>query len=81
MALCHYFLVSWNRKNYGACMIHGHCHGRVDDYNIKTGDLRVDVGIDGKLARECGGFIPLKLIEIIRKHKKGLEQEILVKLL
>jgi calcineurin-like phosphoesterase family protein len=60
LALCHYPLVSWNRKNYGACMVHGHCHGRVDEYNVKTGDLRVDVGIDGKLARECGGFISLE---------------------
>ena len=60
LALCHYPLVSWNRKNYGACMVHGHCHGRVDEYNVKTGDLRADVGIDGKLARECGGFISLE---------------------
>ena len=60
LALCHYPLVSWNRKNYGACMVHGHCHGRVDDYNVKTGDLRVDVGIDGKLARENEGFILLE---------------------
>jgi calcineurin-like phosphoesterase family protein len=60
LALCHYPLVSWNRKNYGACMVHGHCHGRIDDFNAKTGDLRVDVGIDGKLARECGGFISME---------------------
>jgi calcineurin-like phosphoesterase family protein len=60
LALCHYPLVSWNRKNDGACMVHGHCHGRVDEYNVKTGDLRVDVGIDSKLARECGGFVPLE---------------------
>ncbi|MDR0815593.1 MAG: metallophosphoesterase, partial [Bacteroidales bacterium] len=50
LALCHYPLVSWNRKNFGACMVHGHCHGRIDEYNAKTGDLRVDVGIDGRLA-------------------------------
>lgn len=28
----------------GACMVHGHCHGRVDEYNVKTGNMRVDVG-------------------------------------
>jgi len=60
VSLCHYPLVSWNRKNYGACMVHGHCHGRIDEYNRSTGDLRVDVGIDGTLARECGGFISLE---------------------
>ncbi|GHT66459.1 hypothetical protein AGMMS50239_27950 [Bacteroidia bacterium] len=26
--------------------------GGIDDFNVKTGDLRVDVGIDGMLARE-----------------------------
>jgi hypothetical protein len=41
-------------------MVHGHCHGRIDDFNAKTGDLRVDAGIDSKLARESGGFIPLE---------------------
>jgi hypothetical protein len=41
-------------------MVHGHCHGNIDDYNLRSGDLRVDVGIDGKLARECGGLIPLE---------------------
>ncbi len=65
LALCHYPLVSWSRKNYGACMVHRHCHGRIDKYNRETGDLRVDVGIDGMLARECGGFISL---EELYKH-------------
>ncbi len=60
LALCHYPLLSWSRKNYGACMVHGHCHGRIDELNAKAGELRVDVGIDGLLARECGGFVPLE---------------------
>ena len=47
-------------KNYGACMGHGHYHSNIDEYNLRTSDLRVDVGIDGKLARECGGIIPLE---------------------
>jgi len=72
LALCHYPLVSWNRKNYGACMVHGHCHGNIDEYNVKAGDLRVDVGIDGKLARECGGFISLeKLYEYFWNIAQG----------
>jgi len=65
IALCHYPLVSWSRKNYGACMVHGHCHGRIDEYNDRTGDLRVDVGIDGTLAQQCEGFISL---ENLYKH-------------
>jgi len=27
-------------------MIHRHYHGRINEYNRSTGDLRVDVGID-----------------------------------
>ena len=53
-------------------MVHGHCHGRIDEYNRKTGDLRVDVGIDGTLARECGGIIPL---EKLYKHFLGIAQD------
>jgi calcineurin-like phosphoesterase family protein len=71
LALCHYPLVSWNRKSYGACMVHGHCHGRIDEYNTRTGDLRVDVGIDGQLARECGGIIPL---ERLYEYFRGIAQ-------
>ncbi len=72
LSLCHYPLISWNRKSYGACMVHGHCHGRIDEYNRKTGDLRVDVGIDGMLARECGGIISL---EELYKHFLGIAQD------
>ena len=31
-------------------MLHGHCHGKVDDINTISKDLRVDVGLDAKLA-------------------------------
>lgn len=72
LALCHYPLISWSRKNYGACMVHGHCHGRIDEYNQKTGDLRVDAGIDGTLARQCGGIISL---EELYKHFLAIAQK------
>lgn len=49
--MCHYPLVTWNNKHMGAVHCHGHAHGRLDDYNEKNPDLRVDVGIDGKLAQ------------------------------
>lgn len=48
--MCHYPILSWNRRNYGSCMIHGHCHGNIDDINKASNELRVDVGIDGSLA-------------------------------
>ena len=48
--MCHYHMINWNRKHYGSVEICGHSHGRLDDYNLESPDLRVDVGIDGKLA-------------------------------
>lgn len=47
---CHYAMITWSRKHYGVCQLMGHSHGRMDDYNEASADLRVDVGIDGKLA-------------------------------
>ena len=31
-------------------MVHGHCHGNIDNFNESSRDLRIDVGLDGKLA-------------------------------
>lgn len=31
-------------------MIHGHCHGKGDQINTDSKELRIDVGIDGNLA-------------------------------
>ena len=31
-------------------MLHGHCHGKLDEYNAQSTDLRFDVGLDGSLA-------------------------------
>ena len=31
-------------------MLHSHSHGKLDDYNTLSMDLRFDVGIDGSLA-------------------------------
>ena len=42
------FLVEGNHD--GSVMLHGHCHGKLDEYNALSTDLRFDVGIDGKLA-------------------------------
>lgn len=63
--MCHYPMVSWNKKQYGVCQIHGHCHGRIDDYNEESPDLRVDVGIDGRLA----DFNLISLEELYRYFK------------
>lgn len=43
-------MVTWNHKPHGSVMLHGHSHGKLDEYNAQSMDLRFDVGIDGNLA-------------------------------
>ena len=50
MVMCHYPMVTWNQKPRGSVMLHGHSHGKLDEYNAQSMDLRFDVGIDGELA-------------------------------
>ena len=47
--LCHYPMLTWNRRPHGTCMVHGHCHGHLDAMNTASEELRVDVGIDSEL--------------------------------
>lgn len=49
--MSHYPTISWPQKGRGSIMLHGHTHGNIDDYNEQSTDLRVDVGLDGKLAK------------------------------
>ena len=48
--MCHYPLLTWNRRPHGTACIHGHTHGALDELNRVTKELRVDVGFDGTLA-------------------------------
>ena len=73
IVLCHYPLLDWPGKQQGAVMLHGHCHGTMDDYNANSADLRFDIGIDGTLAKQAGGFIDIKtLYDAILKKTGGL---------
>lgn len=47
---CHFPMITWDRKEHGTIHVHGHTHGRLDEYNMFSDDLRVDVGIDGLLS-------------------------------
>ena len=48
--MCHYPMLTWNRRPHGTVMVHGHCHGSIDTFNTDSRELRVDVGFDGKFA-------------------------------
>ena len=71
LTLCHYPMVTWNKKPHGSIMLHGHCYGKLDEHNRLSNDLRFDVGIDGELAKRAGGFIPLELIYEAAMEKTG----------
>ena len=58
--LCHFPLYAWNRRPHGTCHCHGHTHGSMDNYNVDSIELRVDVGFDGKLANF--GFVNLETL-------------------
>ncbi len=73
IVLCHYPLLDWSGKHQGAIMLHGHCHGTMDEFNTNSVDLRFDIGIDGALAKRAGGFIDIQtLYEAIMNKTQGL---------
>lgn len=73
IVLCHYPLLDWPGKHQGAIILHGHCHGTMDEFNANSKDLRFDIGIDGALAKRAGGFIDIKtLYEVIMEKTNGL---------
>lgn len=57
---CHYPMLTWNRRPHGTCQLHAHCHGSIDSFNEISKELRVDVGLDGKLANY--NLIPIEKI-------------------
>ena len=46
--MCHFPMLTWNRRPHGTCMVHGHSHGNANNVNELTGELRVDVGLDNQ---------------------------------
>lgn len=67
--MSHYPAVTWPQKGRGAIMLHGHVHGNMDELNEKSPDLRVDVGIDGKLAKL--GLLSFNDVYEYMLHKAG----------
>lgn len=76
VTMCHYPLLSWNKKSYGAVMLHGHCHGNMDTYNAESGELRFDVGVDGELAQGKDWILGLETIYTAIVEKTGGESPV-----
>lgn len=51
LEMCHYPLLTWNRRLHGTIMLHGHCHGSLNYYNNTSKELRLDVGFDSSVFR------------------------------
>lgn len=68
--MCHYPFLTWDRKPYGSIDLHGHVHGRLDDYNLESGQLRIDVGWDSKLTN-----YNLVNLETVYKYTKNIARE------
>ncbi len=60
--MCHYPLLTWNKANHGAVMLHGHQHNKVaiNDPNRR----RYDVGVD------ANGYMPVKFQNIVAQLEK-----------
>lgn len=60
LEMCHYPMLTWNRRPHGTCHIHGHCHNSIQQFNEDSLELRVDVGLDSDIAKN--GLVSLETI-------------------
>jgi len=57
IVMCHYPMASWNGSHDGSVMLHGHCHGTLEEL-----DGRLDVGVD------ChGNYEPFSYDEVMER--------------
>ena len=66
LVLCHFPMVAWNRRLHGAFHLCGHLHGSLDEITEQSGELKVDIGLDGKLAN-----FSLVSLEKVYKYMKN----------
>lgn len=60
VVMCHYPLLTWDRRSHGSFMLHGHCHNTIP---FDPTQKRLDVGVDAQ------GMRPVSWDEI--KNKLG----------
>ena len=66
IVMCHYGLMTWRQRWYGAWMLHGHSHGSLErtlscpkcGYEVSPECRRLDVGTD------CFGYAPVSYQEV-----------------
>ena len=68
--MCHFPLLTWESKDRGSVMVHGHCHGKIDKLNTVSKELRVDVGLDSAL-----GDYSFVSLEKLHKHFKNITKD------
>lgn len=69
--MCHYPMVTWNRRPHGTAHLHGHVHGAIDTYNKESKELRLDVGLDGNMAN----YKLISLEEVYAYFRNIVEQD------
>lgn len=67
LVLCHFPMAAWNRRLHGAIHLHGHTHGVFDKINKNSGELRLEIGLDGELANF--GLVSLESVYKFMKEK------------
>lgn len=75
VCMCHYAMVVWPSKHYGCVQVCGHSHGKLDEFNEESTDLRVDVGWDSKL----GNYDLVSLEKLYSYFKKKTKGQLLCK--
>lgn len=72
--MCHFPIIDWNHRFRGSWGIHGHVHGNLDEFNEKSGELRLDVGFDSRISKEVGTFL-IPFEEIYKRMKNITKNE------
>ena len=70
LALCHFPMLSWDKKAHGSIMLHGHCHGNIPD-RAKS----IDVGVDA-----CD-FKPINIEQVLERLNNAKKQVSITNLL
>lgn len=65
VCLCHYPIVSWNKKYHGSYHIYGHIHANIDEdyYYLKTLERALNAGC------MINGYMPVTFKELVKNNE------------